>query len=168
MEGHLIRYNKTYFKNTIETFGKHPEEGPVTQVVYQFGMLVWSTPKKIRVIHYNRNRQKICMVLKPDDIPSSLEHMSNSNLVFPKILLKQNLEKKSRIADPNVDMYIAWFNEIKKVQFEYKPKIDKFEAETSYKYSTGNIFIVGMNISMLKDRFITCEFDHELDQQETS
>ena len=85
MEGHLIRYNKTYFNSKIETFGKHPEEGPVTQVIYRFGMLVWSTPKKIRVIHYNRNRQKICMILVPDAIPDSLRHMSNSNLVFPKI-----------------------------------------------------------------------------------
>ena len=49
---------------------------------------------------------------------------------MPKIRMKIDTEKKSRIPDPNVDMYIAWFNEIKKVKFEYKDKIDKFDAET--------------------------------------
>ena len=55
MEGHLIRYNRSYFKNNITAIGKHPDEGAVTQVIYRYGMLVWSTPKKIRVIHYKLN-----------------------------------------------------------------------------------------------------------------
>ena len=30
MEGHLIRYNRSYFKNNITAIGKHPDEGAVT------------------------------------------------------------------------------------------------------------------------------------------
>ena len=66
MEGHLIRYNRSFFKNKIERFGSHSDEGAVTQVIYRFGILVWSTPKKIRIIHYKRNKQKICMIPVPD------------------------------------------------------------------------------------------------------
>lgn len=39
-------------------------------------------------------------------------------------------EERNRIADPNVEMYIAWFNEVKKVKLQYKQKIDKFDATT--------------------------------------
>ena len=92
------------------------------------------------------------------------QHMYFSNLVVPKIQMKINHEKKSRIADPNVDMYIAWFNEIKKVRFEYKEKIDRFDAETQFTKNVGNLFLVGVDITMIKDKYVTCEFDHEPDE----
>jgi hypothetical protein len=57
-------------------------------------------------------------------------HIYVSNLTMPKILLKVNYDVKSRIADPNVDIYIAWINEIKKVNLEYKERIDRFDATT--------------------------------------
>ena len=70
MEGNLIEYKRTYFQKKTDKLGKHPDEGAVTQVIYRFGMLVWSTPKKIRVIHYKRNKQKICMIPVPGANPN--------------------------------------------------------------------------------------------------
>ena len=84
-----------------------------------------------------------------------------SNLVTPKISMKIDTENKSRIADPNVEMYIAWFNEIKKVNLEYKDRIDKFDATTQFTRDIGNQFLIGINISMIREKYITCEFDHE-------
>lgn len=97
-----------------------PDEGVVTQVVYQFGLVVWSTQKTIRVIHFKRNRQKICKIPVPGVNPNIPAHMYVSNLTMPKIQMRQNFDSKSRIADPNVELYIVWMNEMKKVSLEYR------------------------------------------------
>jgi len=57
----------------------------VTQVIYQFGLLVWSTSKKIRVMHFKRNRQKICMIAAPEPCKSIPQDFYVSNLTMPKI-----------------------------------------------------------------------------------
>ena len=54
MEGRLLCYEARYFGAEIEKLFDSPNEGPVTQVMYQFGIVVWSTTSKIRVIHYKR------------------------------------------------------------------------------------------------------------------
>lgn len=52
--------------------------------------------------------------------------------------MKIDQDNKSRIADPNVEIYVAWFNEIKKVNLEYKDKIEKFDATTQFTRNIGN------------------------------
>ena len=85
MEGRLLEYTQTWFKPKIEKYHNMPAEGAVTQVIYRYGMVVWSTTKKIRVIHYKRNKQKICMIPVPAANENIPQHMYCSNLVMPKI-----------------------------------------------------------------------------------
>jgi len=160
MEGRLLHYTRTFFREKVEPLHNIPEEGAVTQVKYQFGLVVWSTTKKIRVIHFKRNKQKICMIPIPGVNPNIPPHMYVSNLTMPKILLKINHDNKSRIADPNVEIYIAWVNEIKKVNLEYKQRIDRFDATTQFTKDMGSKFIAGLNTCMLKERYTVLEFDH--------
>lgn len=65
MEGRLLHYEARYFGADIEKLYDSPNEGPVTQVQYQFGIVVWCTPKKIRVIHYKRSMQRVCLIAIP-------------------------------------------------------------------------------------------------------
>ena len=89
------------------------------------------------------------------------QHMYFSNLTRPKIQMKIDHTLRNRIADPNVEMYIAWFNELKKVNIEYKQRIDRFDATTKFTKDIGNRFLVGLNISINKDGYVFCEFNHE-------
>ena len=161
MEGRLLLYTRNWIKSKIEVMHNIEKEGAVTQVIYQFGLVIWSTPKKIRVIHYKRNRQKICMIPVPEANPNIPQDLYYSNLTKPHIQIKVNHENRSRIADPDVEMYIAWFNEIKKVNLEYKQRIDAFDATTQFTKDMGNKFIVGMNNSVIKDKYIFIDFEHE-------
>ena len=95
------------------------------------------------------------------EIPSFIPpHMYVSNLTMPKLALRINHEKASRIADPNVEMYIGWLNNIKKVNLEYKDRIDKFDATTQFTKDLGSVFFAGLNINLLKERYITLEFSY--------
>ena len=66
-------------------------------------------------------------------------------------------------------MYVAWFNEIKKVQIAFSEEKKKFVAKTIYKENIGNAFLVGFNFTMLGNmankRYFTCEFDHEPEER---
>ena len=42
--------------------------------------------------------------------------------MMPKVQLKIDTSTRSSIAEPNVLMYIAWFNVVKKVKLEYDEK----------------------------------------------
>jgi len=75
--------------------------------------------------------------------------------------MRIDADNRSRIADPNVEMYVAWFNTVKKVTFEYRPKIDKFEATTLFTKDMGASFLVAVNTCMIKERYIFCEFFHQ-------
>lgn len=101
------------------------------------------------------------MIRVPETNPNLPSHIYVSNLAKPKIQMRVDTENRNRITDPNVEMYIAWFNEIKKVKLEYKPRIDKFDAVTQFTKDVGNKFVVGLNIKMLKDKYVWCEFAHE-------
>ena len=112
-------------------------------------------------MHYTRE-QKICAITIPPPNPNIPEQMYVSNKVIPKIQLVINNERSSSIKDPNVDMYCAWFNEIKKVKLEYNEEKKKFGSEIVYTIDIGNSFLVGFNFTMLKNKkYFTCEFDHE-------
>ena len=80
---------------------------------------------------------------------------------MPKVQLKIDTANRSSIADPNVLMYIAWFNVVKKVRLEYDEKTRKFTGTTVYSKDIGNVFLCGLNTSMMADHFVTCEFLHE-------
>lgn len=101
------------------------------------------------------------MVSVPDSNPNIPQDMYVSNLTMPKIQMRIDQESRSRIADPNVELYIAWFNEIKKIKLEYKARTDKFEATTQFTRLLGNNFYIGFNINLVKDRFVCCEFSHD-------
>jgi len=85
MEGRLLVYTRNWFRGKTEVLHNFPDEGAVTQVVYQFGLVVWSTPKKIRVIHYKRGKQKICMIPVPGMKDSIPQDFYFSNLTKPQI-----------------------------------------------------------------------------------
>ena len=87
---------------------------------------------------------------------------------MPKIQMSIKTVERSRIADPNVEVYIAWFNTLKKVNLEYKEKIDKFEANTQFTKEVGNIFIAGHSTQMIKHHYVFCEFNHEPSQDDSS
>ena len=53
-------------------------------------------------------------------------------MAIPKIIIKQDFKNQSSINDPNVLIYIGWFNTLKKVKIEYKLRIKKFEAENIF------------------------------------
>ena len=165
MEGRLLLYTRSWIRGNIEKLHDQPGEGAVTQVKYQYGLVIWSTPKKIRVIHYKRNKQKICMIPVPEanpEIPSYIPpHMYVSNLTMPKLALKINHEKASRIADPNVELYIGWLNNIKKVNIEYKDRNDKFDATTQFTKDLGSVFFAGLNIGLVEQKYTTLEFSYE-------
>ena len=84
-----------------------------------------------------------------------------SNLAMPKIQMRINTTNRSRVADPNVELYLAWFDKLKKVNLEYKDRLDKFEAITQFTKDLGNVFFVGHSVSMFKDRYVLCEFNHD-------
>ena len=87
---------------------------------------------------------------------------------MPKIQMSIKTVERSRIADPNVELYIAWFNTLKKVNLEYKDKIDKFEANTQFTKEVGNIFFAGHSTQMIKHHYVFCEFNHEPIQEDSS
>ena len=91
-----------------------------------------------------------------------------SNLSKPKIQMSIKTTDKSRVADPNVELYIAWFNTLKKVNLEYRERIDKFEANTQFTKDMGNVFFVGHSTQMIKNHYVFCEFDHEPVQADPS
>lgn len=64
------------------------------------------------------------------------------------------------MADPNVVMYIAWFNTVQKIRIEYKDRTRKFEGTTVYKKDIGDLFLTAINTSMVPERFVLCEFLH--------
>lgn len=107
------------------------------------------------------------MIPCPQANPNIPQHMYVSNLTMPKIQMRIDHDNKSRIADPNVEIFVAWFNEVKKVSLEYKHKINKFDATTKFTKDVGNKFLCGLNINMLKKKYILCEFDHS-DSQSVS
>ena len=129
-------------------------------MVYQFGLVVWSTQKTIRVIHFKRNKQKICKIPVPGSSPGIPAHLYVSNLTMPKIQMRQNFDHCSRIADPNVELYIVWVNEMKKVNLEYKQRIEKFDATTNYTKNLGNKFLAGLHVNILKERYVHLEFNY--------
>ena len=79
------------------------------------------------------------------------QDMYVSNLSMPKIQMRINTSNRSRVADPNVEMYIAWYDTLKKVNLEYKDRLDKFEAITQYTKELGNVFFVGHSVTMFED-----------------
>lgn len=101
------------------------------------------------------------MIAAPEVNPSIPRDFYVSNLTMPKIQMRIDAENRSRIADPNVEMYVAWLNTVKKIIFEYHPKKDKFEATTQFTKDLGGSFIVGLNTCMIKERYIFCEFFHQ-------
>ena len=134
----------------------------MTQVIYQFGMVVWSTPKMIRVIHYKRGEQKICKINIPRECQNIPQDMYLSNLAMPKITMRLDTENRSVIPDPNVQMFIAWFNEVKKVNLYYTKTFDKFDAKTMTEDTRvlGDCYLVGINVSMINSKYVTVAFDH--------
>ena len=88
-----------------------------------------------------------------------------SNQMMPKVQLKIDTSTRSSIAEPNVLMYIAWFNVVKKVKLEYDEKLRKFTGTTVYSKDLGDVFICGLNTSMMADTFITCQFLHKAPEQ---
>lgn len=85
--------------------------------------------------------------------------------MMPKVQLKIDTSTRSSIAEPNVLMYIAWFNVVKKVKLEYDEKQRKFTGTTVYSKDLGDVFICGLNTSMMADTFITCQFLHKAPEQ---
>ena len=95
--------------------------------------------------------------------PNIPPHMYVSNLTKPKIFLKIYNENKSCLADPNVEIYTAWVNEIKKVNIEYNQEKDRFEAMTQFTKDMGDKFVAGLNLCMLKEKYILLQFNHDPD-----
>ena len=161
MEGKLSLVSKGWLQTSVEHLHNLPDEGAVTQVIYQYGLVLWSTPKQIRVIHFKRGRQKICRIPVPEAKETLPSHLYVSNQMMPKVQLKIDTANRSSIADPNVLMYIAWFNVVKKVRLEYDEKTRKFTGTTVYSKDLGDVFLCGLNTSMMVDHFVTCAFLHE-------
>ena len=99
-EGHLIEFNQSPDKGRKNQYvvARLEKEGSVTQVIYQFGFLVWSTKKQILVMHYKRN-ERICKVDIPTQNANIPQQMYVSNKVMPRIQLVLNQSKVNSIED---------------------------------------------------------------------
>ena len=48
-------------------------------------------------------------------------------------------------------MYFTWFNEVRKFRFFYNSKIKKYTYEKIYGKDLGDVYIIGINTTLLKD-----------------
>ena len=102
------------------------------------------------------------MIQHPDTNPRLPQSLYKSNLITPKIEMKLD-KTKGTVQLPTVDMYFTWFNEVRKFRFFYNSKIKKYTYEKIYGKDLGDVYIIGINTSLLKDqnKFIRCEFLHD-------
>jgi len=161
-DGRMCYLAKGWLSNTLELIHNVPDEGPVTQVIFKHGLIAWSTPKKIRVTHFKKNRQKICMIEKPDCNLAFARDLAVQSQAIPSIQIMAQMPA-GNAQYPNVFVYISWFHTLKKVKVEMDEKSGKFVATTIYTHDMGKIYLSGLNVAMLQNCFVTCEFDHSND-----
>lgn len=64
------------------------------------------------------------------------------------------------ISFPNVSMYVSWFNVLFCFKLSYTKKKDKFDAAKVFEIDLGSVYSCGMNVQMLPECFVFCEFVH--------
>lgn len=81
----------------------------------------------------------------------------------PKIEL-QKVELKGKM--PNYVIFVAWYNEVRKESINWKSKEQKYFWSNIYSKDLGNVFVFGINTTLLKeqDQIIRCEFSYKQDQ----
>lgn len=52
---------------------------------------------------------------------------------------------------PNFFLVTAWFNEVRKDRIQWSAKAQKYEHGKIYSKDLGNVFIFGINTSILKE-----------------
>ena len=89
--------------------------------------------------------------MRPDANPNFPELFYKSKLTRPHIDLKVDTKSKYRGNSqfPTVEMYLAWFNEVKKYRIWYDRSKKKYLFDKIYGKDFGNVFLVGTNIQML-------------------
>ena len=127
-------------------------------MIYKFELIIFSNKQAIYVKHYTRD-QKILRISRPAACPYLPSMLYSSSMSKPKIEL-QKVELKGKM--PNYVISVAWYNEIRKESITWKSKEQKYFCSNIYSKNLGNVFIFGINTTMLKeqDQIIRCEFSH--------
>ena len=71
---------KLYAIQEPEMIHNLEKEGPVIQVAYRYGILVFSTGEHMRAVHYSRNRQNITMFPLPAKKEGMPEHLYSKKI----------------------------------------------------------------------------------------
>ena len=121
-------------------FKEDKSEGPIISIVYFRKIVVWSTPKMIRLRYYSSMDQpgkNICSIEIPARVGERFpEHLLGTQTILkPSILL---MKSRQNIVDPNpnnVTLITSWFNSIRVNELVYEPESDKYFASPQGKKS---------------------------------
>ena len=130
-------------------------------------LLLWSNRQFIYIKNYTLE-QAIVQIERPACNPDLSQNLyKNYQFATPNIELRiDNVSnRKGSIAKPTYELYIGWFDTIRKFRLFYSNQKKKYDQEQIYKKDLGSVYVFGINTTLLKDenKFFRCEFSYEKD-----
>ena len=142
-------------------------------MLHQYNFLVWASKQFIYVKHYTLHgavNYGLVQIERPDSNAALPKHFYGSTNSVPYIELKIARPKgQSNVISqhPTIKMYSSWFNVVRKDMFSYDRQKSRYDYQKkgNIKTSVGNTYVAGLNISVLQDKFVRCEFHFQISQE---